>query len=940
MRAPRNEAAGSSGESEVLAQFERLGWGGLVDSRHDTGTDLYLRPRDARRYELGAMMGAQVKTGPSYFKSPQRDADGTITGWWFAEDDREHFDYWLRHALPHVLILRDQDRNLSYWVHIVPDQVVSTGKGAKVLVPALQTVDADHNDALSDVALTQLPTPTWDGTAWTGAVHLSPADEIRHALIAPRLIVPHPNLATDSIAGLEALAMQVLFRDDLERILKPMGPPIVAREDNSNGKGLPLDDARKVDDWCWRATAALYLWCHKGESTDLLQLVDLVSASNERAAASVLCCVYHFDENDPDKALQVLQNALRHDDYSPVDHAWLETQRARALLEIGRHQEAFDLAMKTQRIHREAPSDVTAAAIAGACALTSFKASGWMRGDIANFIQRRDNLASWWRTQVVSYGLSAHLSEEFRVWSEGTSNQSGESYAANKYLLSAALLASCAGDHDGWRGASSAFAERLLMATGPIDDPDRVADQLTLLRQSGDSKNTERATRRIVLKGPAIAARIAASNVNLSRSTRTTALADIELLTAAGDVLEPAHADEICTWALATLHEPQTYIKRVRPIFNVFDKIIALLKAMVWTLNNNALRNLIGYLLDQPPVTDYGTAQTVAQLVHAIPESAWCERDRQRAANRAEDDAPYLREAFLRIAAPVSDESCKKIFQRAQAGELIILEAIDDVRKLPFDAVDALIKRLCSVIDTLIIQAANGVYAFGGSDPGHELAMLGIWHPSIARWERIKNLLTAPGVRPIQKSGALRVLAIHGETLVDSAKTQLAKAVLTLRHQKPVRTIIHNDDEEDIRGIVAEALAALVDETSRISLKRELLGGDTVERAAGARIIERFGDTAESELLLALAGDANETVRDAALGGLGNLVTTGRAFPGAVNMLARTLNSAGKNSAAAIVSRVAKATDQEAVSAILEAAMRHPSAQIRKALCREREIGA
>ncbi|WP_260061337.1 DUF4365 domain-containing protein [Micrococcus terreus] len=195
MRAPKNEATGTSGESEVLAQFERLGWGGVIDSRHDTGTDLYLRPRDARRYELGAVMGAQVKTGPSYFKSPQKDAEGTIAGWWFAEDDREHFDYWLRHALPHVVILRDQDKNLSFWVHVTPEQVVSTGKGAKILVPVSQTVDADHNEALSDVALTQLPTPTWDGTAWTGAVHLASVDEVRHALITPRLIAPHPNLA-------------------------------------------------------------------------------------------------------------------------------------------------------------------------------------------------------------------------------------------------------------------------------------------------------------------------------------------------------------------------------------------------------------------------------------------------------------------------------------------------------------------------------------------------------------------------------------------------------------------------------------------------------------------------------------------------------------------------------------------------------------------------
>ncbi|WP_298254947.1 DUF4365 domain-containing protein [uncultured Arthrobacter sp.] len=104
MRAPENEATGTSGESEVLGQFERLGWGGVIDSRHDTGTDLYLRPRDARRYELGAVMGAQVKTGPSFFRSPMKDDEGTTTGWWFTAN-REHFDYWLRHALPHVVIL-------------------------------------------------------------------------------------------------------------------------------------------------------------------------------------------------------------------------------------------------------------------------------------------------------------------------------------------------------------------------------------------------------------------------------------------------------------------------------------------------------------------------------------------------------------------------------------------------------------------------------------------------------------------------------------------------------------------------------------------------------------------------------------------------------------------------------------------------------------------
>lgn len=929
MRAPANEATGTSGESEVLAQFERLGWGGVIDSRHDTGTDLYLRPRDARRYELGAVMGAQVKTGPSYFKSPQKDAEGTITGWWFAEDDRQHFDYWLHHALPHVVILRDQDRNLSFWVHVTPERVVSTGKGAKILVPASQSVDPDHNEKLADIALTQLPTPTWDGTAWTGAAHLAPADEIRHALITPRLIAPHRNLDPDSITGIEALAMQMLFRDDLEQFLKPLTHSALGPEKDAERKGLSLEDARAADDWCWRATAALHLWYYQGEPDELLQLVDLASTPSERSAAAVLCCVYHFNENDPDTALHELQGALAHDDYSPVDHAWLEAQRARALLEVGRQEEAFDLAMTTQRIHREAPSDVTAAAIAGACALTSYRATGWMQGDLANLIQRSDNPASWWRSQVMSYGLSAHLSEQFRTWSEDSSIRIGGSDIAHTRLRSAALLASCAGDHDGWRGASGALAEHLLVTTSPADDPGKVAGRLTLLRHSGDSRSTRRATRHIVRTGPTKAARIAASSVDLSRSTRTTALADIELLTSAGDVLEPERADEICAWALATLREPQRYVERTRPTFNFFYKIIDLLKAMVCTLSEDALHNVIDYFLNQPPVTDDGTAQTLARLIHRIPASAWREGDRQRAANRSDGDASYLREAFLKVAAPAVEESRERVLQRARAGDLLIFEAIDDVRTLPSDAVNALTDRLCSNIGRLIEEAARGSYGLGGLDYGEALALLGVWHPSSGRWDQIESLLTTPGVSGQQQSGTLLVLAVHGATLADSIKTQLVEAVSALRNRKPVRTPF--DDDEDIRSLASEALAALVDEGPRERLIRDLIGGDSDHRAAGARIIERFGDKADSELLLALAGDANENVRNAALRGLSRLVVGDRATAGVMNILTQVLSSGGRQSAAAVVSGLQTPSRKPAVSQLLTIATQHASAQIRKA---------
>lgn len=930
MRAPKNEATGTSGESEVLAQFERLGWGGVIDSRHDTGTDLYLRPRDTRRFELGAVMGAQVKTGPSYFTSPQRDTDGTVTGWWFTEGDREHFDYWLRHALPHVVILRDQEKNLSYWVHVTPERVVSTGKGAKILLSASQTVDSDHNEALSDVALTQLAAPNWDGTAWTGAVHLPPADEIRHALITPRLIAPHPNLAPDSITGQEALALQALLRMDIERILDPFDFSGIAQEPDATRKGLSLEEARKSDDWSWRATAALHRWQYEGNSDDLIGLVGAASTPPERAAAVVLCCIHHLWENDADTALRVVQDALEHDDYTSVDHAWLEAQRARLLLETGRHEDAFDLAMATQRIHREAPHDVTAAAIAGACAGTSFKAAGWMKGDLANIVQRNDNPASWWRSQITSYGLSAHLSEGFRAWSEDPSIRIGNSDETHRRLLSAALLASCAGDHDGWRHATGALGKHFLMTSDPTDSAEAVAARLTRLRVSGDSESARLATRHIIRRGPAKAARIAASIVDLSRSTRTSALADIEMLTAAGDVIEPAQADQICAWALATLRDPQPYSERVRPTFSLLYKIIDLLKSMVWTMSETAQHTVIDYFLNEAAITDDGAAQTLARLIHVIPESAWTESHRQRAAERSKTDAAYLREAYLAVAAKAVPESRSEIHQRARAGELLAFEAIEDVRDLPSDAVAALVDRLCGVIDSLIDNAANGMHSVGGLDPGEALALLNVWHHQYARWDRIQLLLTAPHVLGRERSGALTVLAMHGAGLSEETKKQLAEHVFPLRDSAPGRQFL--DDDKDVRGLAAEAFSALTDELSRNHVVRELLGGNAAHRASSARIIEKHGDAAESEVLMALAGDNNQTVRDAALSGLSKLVASGRASGVVVTALSKTLVLGGTQSASSVVSRLTVSAEETAVHELLAVAAEHPSARIRQAV--------
>jgi len=181
MRAPRNEATGTSGESEVKAEFERLGWGAMSAPEHDIGTDLFLSPRDDRRFDLRTMLGAQVKTGPSQFRN-ECIVDDQIAGWWFSTD-LTHFEYWSNHAIPHIIILRDQNTNKSYWQLVTPDNIRRTGKTAKILIPRDQTIDKSHNRDLQNAALSMLPSPVWEGSAWRGSSTINRETLIRCALL-------------------------------------------------------------------------------------------------------------------------------------------------------------------------------------------------------------------------------------------------------------------------------------------------------------------------------------------------------------------------------------------------------------------------------------------------------------------------------------------------------------------------------------------------------------------------------------------------------------------------------------------------------------------------------------------------------------------------------------------------------------------------------------
>src|SRR5262245_6408605 len=83
-QASLQETVGTAGQSHVAAQFEELNRGVAPNPYHDLGTDIWLMARDDRRFDLGLLVGAQVKTsknksgGGKYFSEPKRDSRGKV----------------------------------------------------------------------------------------------------------------------------------------------------------------------------------------------------------------------------------------------------------------------------------------------------------------------------------------------------------------------------------------------------------------------------------------------------------------------------------------------------------------------------------------------------------------------------------------------------------------------------------------------------------------------------------------------------------------------------------------------------------------------------------------------------------------------------------------------------------------------------------------------
>ncbi len=75
-----SRSLGPAGETKLKFVLESaFGWGPVPNEKHDSGTDFFVQARDPDLFDGQAVLGVQVKTGASYFRSPLKEMTKPIT---------------------------------------------------------------------------------------------------------------------------------------------------------------------------------------------------------------------------------------------------------------------------------------------------------------------------------------------------------------------------------------------------------------------------------------------------------------------------------------------------------------------------------------------------------------------------------------------------------------------------------------------------------------------------------------------------------------------------------------------------------------------------------------------------------------------------------------------------------------------------------------------
>lgn len=877
MRASEQEQTGGAGVSEVSANLQRIGWGPVPNHEHDLGTDLLVQARDDRGFDRGLIVGVQVKAGPSYFEQPEYTPDGELSGWWYYEPNTEHFDDWVTHCLPHLIVLHDLPTRTSYWAHVTAEAVVSTGRGCKILVPIDQTIDEQHLEQLLTIARQQLSARSMEGTAFAASASSCPPGRLlRYALLAPRLVAPHRNTGhAGAITGEEGLALvlQGRFRD-----LKLF---------SENHEDVPdPEDLAAATNWTWRLCAALRHWAFTDNPDELIAATTDAPDEAGRAAAGVLAACALQRQERHEGALNILNGLVESDKLAPADHGWALVQRARVRIELGEVETAQADAVAAQRCFIGDPDDPTVSALAAAAAWQLFTTPGLREGNLGEMISAGDTAVSWWRSQTISWALEQAADEQFRAWSEDRSMRWSTEDLESSNLFAAELSADLTGEHGTWRAIASLAAKRQLIgASSTHNETSELVEGLRALRISGDTAGLKLAVAHLRRVGPLEAVREALHEVPpINYWTHTTAQANLELIALSGDL---ANTDRATKMSLDSIDlfagEDQSFTARVRPSFWVEPAALKSLAPLLLAAEPSTHAAAVDALIGAAPIPDRFGSEAKA-VIRALDFSALDDDTRAQLRDVGLAQDGNCRAVILGALAEGGDAAAREVIvSRAVGGDLEALSEMGDVTTLPDADAASLIQKFDEMTAGELEAARANSWGFGGFDAPNALALFNLHFPEQARWGNLVDLLSEPSVAADDKRGACLRIAQLSDRLPEEIRTRLVKRI------DLVSAATNHGLGSEIGGagsLLAIAVGAVkgdhVDE-----MITALAFGTEQEREDAALIIGSGASDRMTPLLAALAVDSQSRVRSATARAVGRLLPNDEGGP--IAAIARNL---------------------------------------------------
>ena len=864
---------GDIGESAVGLKLQRLGWNVWPTNNRDGGTDLFIVTNDVERH--GAF-GVQVKTGPSYFRREKLDSEGTLSGWWYYESSASHFDYWTKHTLPHILVLYDDDKGVAYWVHVTSERVKSTGKGSKMLVPADQLIDEDHLSELYAVAYRQDRSTTLEGTAFRAASENIVAEQqLRYALIAPRLVAPHRNAGyANSITAVEAVALlaQGRFRD------------LVAFAEQHPEVPDPQEEPPAGTDWGWSFVAAIWNWATTGSVDRLSGVFASAPVGNEKTASGMLLAcslqrLHSLGEDDKPHAghggaIGVLDELAQRSDLDATDLGWILVQRARANNDAGRGQEAESDASRAIEKLIDG-GDVTATALAGAATAAVWgivAARNFEETNIGDLLTASDNAVSWWRSQTISRALTSTAAKQFDSWTgKRFLLQIGYGDAGSADLFAAELNADLVGDHGIWQQISSLKArQRMMSAAASQDVVNELEEGLDALRGSGDESSLESAIVHLRQAGPIESVVQSVKKIPTSGWTRTTAAANFSALRLAGDLMGEAAATDLLVWIARTVGGDTTdYDDRVLGTVLVEHSVFGAAAGIMRSAHSSAHQAVAEMVVALPsPQLDHPVSR-LPDIVWQLDFGQVAMLQRHALFELGRNDQGRIGVAVLGwLAANNDTRAVNELRRRAASGDLAALEGV------PAAALDdaeagAIIERLEGIVRDTLSSARRGSLSIGGRDNSRALTYLNLRFPGVARWDPIVESLCEPLVLEDEKRSCGSLIIGAPELLPEGPRDALAANIDSVG--KAVQAFGRPSDS-GLGVAMSIAIGAVSGDDADTAIAK-LASGSTRQRQDAALLLGSGHRPNMQPLLAALAGDALFDVRLWAAEAVGKLAS-------------------------------------------------------------------